>query len=39
VLNEPLTLHLLAADVGESVLLNSKMFVDAGFGDWVGFEP
>jgi hypothetical protein len=36
-LTEPLTLHLLPTDVGSSVLLEGRTFVDSGLGDWIGF--
>lgn len=37
VLTEPPTLVLLPAEVGDSVSLRGKGFVDSGLGDWIGF--
>ena len=37
VLTEPPTLVVLPMEVGDSVSLLGKGFVDGGLGDWIGF--
>ena len=37
VLTEPPTLHVLSTEIGDTVALAGRHFVDSGLGDWIGF--